>query len=143
MPRPTNALIVDDESHVRLFLKLLLKELGIVNTWEAADGAQAIQMIEQHWPELILLDMNLPIMTGLEVLEEVHRAAPEIPVVVVSSQTAMKTVQAAASLGAIAYLLKHSPKNVALKTLRDALDAIEQGLVGGAEEPEPPTTPGA
>lgn len=142
MPRPTNALIVDDEAHVRVYLKLLLKELGITTTWEAADGAQAIQMIQDNWPELILLDMNLPVMGGMEVLEELHRAAPEIPVVVVSSQMAMKTVQQAAALGAVSYLLKHSPKNVASKTLREALDTIEQGWDPNAA-PEDETPPPA
>ncbi len=136
MPRPTNALIVDDEAHVRVYLKLLLKEVGIATTWEAGDGAQAITMIEQHWPELVLLDMNLPIMSGMEVLGEIHNAAPEIPVIVVSSQTALKTVAETARLGAVAYLLKHSSKNVAIKTLRDALDTIELGWPPAPDEGE-------
>lgn len=135
MPRPTNALIVDDEAHVRVFVRMLLKEVGIENVWEAANGAQAIAMIQQHWPELVMLDVNLPIMSGLEVLREIHDAAPEIPVIMVSSQTAMKTVAESARLGAVTFLLKHSPKDVTLKTLREALDTIEQqGSAPQAEE---------
>ena len=127
MPRPTNALIVDDEAHVRVFVRLLLKELGIEKTWEAADGGQAILMIQEHWPELVLLDVNLPILNGIEVLRQIHDVAPEIPVVMVTSQMTMKTVAEAAELGAVAYVLKHSPKAVAVKALREALDIIEQG----------------
>lgn len=136
MPRPTNALIVDDEAHVRVFVRMLLKELGIVKTWEAGDGGQAIAMIQEHWPELVLLDLNLPIMGGLQVLEEIHDVAPEIPVVIMTSQTTMKTVNAAAQLGAVAYILKHSPKEVTLKALREAVDSLEAG-----SDPEPDAAP--
>ncbi len=127
MSRPTNALIVDDEPHVRVFIRLLLKEVGIEKTWEASNGVEAITIIQEHWPELVMLDVNLPVMSGMDVLREIHSAAPEVPVVIVSSRTGMNTVNETAQLGAVAYLLKHSPKDVALKTLRGALDTIERG----------------
>ena len=68
MARPTNALIVDDEPHVRIFVKMLLKQQGIETTWEAGDGVQALAMVAQHNPELVMLDINLPMMSGIEVL---------------------------------------------------------------------------
>ena len=118
MPRPTNALIVDDEPHVRVFLRLLLKELGIENVWEAGDGAQA----RLHQPELVLLDINLPVMSGLEVLAHLGTMLPGVPVIMVTSQGAMKTVVECVRLGATAYILKHIPKAEALAMLREALD---------------------
>lgn len=136
MPRPKNALIVDDEPHVRVFLRLLLRELGIAKVWEAADGAQALEMVGQHQPQLVLLDINLPVMTGLQVLEKLAAAQPGTPVVIVSSHNALKTVLECRKLGAFAYVLKHSPKDEALKALREALDTIEaesEELDGGAE----------
>lgn len=136
MPRPTNALIVDDEAHVRVFVRTMLKELGIVKTWEAGDGGQAIAQIQEHWPELVLLDVNLPVMGGLQVLQEIHDVAPEIPVIMMTSQTTMKTVNTAAQLGAVAYILKHSPKDVIIRALREAIDAIEAG-----DAPEPEAAP--
>jgi two-component system chemotaxis response regulator CheY len=135
MLRPTNALIVDDEPHVRVFVRLLLKELGIETTWEARDGVEAIAKIEEHSPELLLLDVNLPLMSGLEVLAQVEEARPELPVIMISSENAMKTVVEAMQRGAIAYVLKHSPRREALKALGDALDSlVAEDDDGGPEE---------
>jgi two-component system response regulator EvgA len=127
MSRPVNALIVDDESHVRTFLRLCLKEVGIEKIWEADDGAQAIAMVKLHQPELVLLDINMPIMDGLEVLEQLRQMRPDLPVVVVTVQSAMKTVLECVRLGAVAYVLKHGSKETAIRALREALDRIENG----------------
>lgn len=133
MSRPTNALIVDDEPHVRVFLKMILKELGIEATWEAGDGAQALAMARLHQPELVLLDINLPIMSGFEVLEQLGRMLPEVPVVMVTSQGAMKSVLECVKLGARAYILKHGSKSETLKMLREA---IEEPAEEAGEEAE-------
>lgn len=125
MPRPTSALIVEDEAHVRVFLKLLLKECGIEQVWEAADGSQGLEMVQSHQPGIVLLDINLPVVDGLEVLRLIKQVMrPDLPVVMVSSQSAMKTVLECVRLGASAYILKHSDLADALKMLRDALDDL-------------------
>jgi CheY-like chemotaxis protein len=124
MARPTTALIVDDEPHVRVFVKMLLKQQGIEKTWEAGDGVQALAMIAQHRPELVMLDINLPVMSGLEVLAALQHERTPPPVIMMSSQSAMKTVTECVKLGATAYILKHSPRQVALKMLGEALDGL-------------------
>lgn len=126
MPRPTNALIVDDEPHVRAFVRVLLKEVGITQTWDAADGTQALAMVAAHNPKLVVLDVNLPVMSGLEVLTLLHEQRPELPVIMLSSQSAMKTVLECVKLGAVAYILKHSQPKEALKMLRDAVDGLDR-----------------
>lgn len=130
MARPTNALIVDDEPHVRLFVKMLLKQLGIQDTWEAGDGVQALALVAQHNPELVLLDINLPQMSGIEVLAALQQERRGLPVIMISAQSSMKTVLECVKLGAIAYILKHSPKAEALKMLGEAIDSLD------GEEPE-------
>jgi CheY-like chemotaxis protein len=124
MARPTNALIVEDEPHVRAFVRLLLKNVGITSTWEAADATQALAMVAEHQPELVMLDINLPMMNGLEVLQLLHEQRPDLPVIMLSSQSAMKTVLECVKLGAVAYILKHSPPAEALKMLREAIDGL-------------------
>ena len=101
MARPTNALIIDDEPHVRIFVRLLLREVGITQTWEAADGAQGVALATEHQPELVVLDVNMPVMTGLEALEQLAKQDPDLPVIMLTSESAMKTVQEALRLGAI------------------------------------------
>jgi two-component system chemotaxis response regulator CheY len=124
MGRPTNALIVDDEPHVRAFVRVLLKQAGIDETWEAADGTQALAAVAAHNPQLVILDINLPMMNGLEVLQALHEQRPELPVIMLSSQSSMKTVMDCVKLGAVAYILKHSPPPEALKMLGEALDDL-------------------
>ena len=124
MAYPKNALIIDDESHVRAFLRLLLREVGIEECWEAGDGASALQMAQQHKPELVLLDINMPGISGLQVLAQLQQAGFTNPVVMVTSQSAISTVSEAVRLGASGYLLKHCPKEETLMSLREVLDTV-------------------
>ena len=125
MPRPKSALIVDDEEHARTYIRLLLKEVGIPLCWEANDGQQALEVFAKRQPELVVLDVNLRLMTGLQVLKEIKQENPDVPVIMLSSESALKTVHEAVRLGAVAYILKHSAKDIALQTLKDALATIE------------------
>ena len=125
MSRPTTALIVDDEPHARTYVRLLLKELGVTTFWEAGDGAQALALFSQHQPEVVLLDVNLRMMNGLQVLQQIKTKNPDVPVIMLSSESALKTVHEAIRLGALAYVLKHSPKEAALASLTDAFDSLE------------------
>jgi CheY-like chemotaxis protein len=118
---PANALIVDDEAHARVYARLLLGEVGIHQCWEAADGEQALELFEREKPQLVLLDINLRLTTGLEVLQRIRAAGPQVPVIILSSESAMKTVYEAERLGALAYLLKYDTKAEAVATLREAL----------------------
>ena len=141
MPRPVNALVVDDEAHVRVLIKALLKQLGILTVWEAVEGNAALEMAALHKPDVILLDINLPQVGGLEVLARLKSAAPDIPVVVVSSQSTMRTVSQTQELGAVAYVLKHAPKAEVLKMLSDAFDQIAEDSGDKPVDPAKPATP--
>lgn len=125
MPRPTNALIVDDEAHVRTFLRLLLNEAGIEDCLEATSGDAALAIVAQHRPGLVLLDLNLPGMGGLEILDKISKQHPETAVIIVTAQSTMHTVKEAVRLGAVGYILKHNPKAEALASLRELLDAMD------------------
>lgn len=126
MPKPTTALIIDDEPHVRVFLRLVLAELGITRVWEASNGHQGLEFAEEHRPKLVLLDLNLPVMGGLDVLKQIHAAHPEIPVVVVSSQNTTSVVVDCQKHGAIAYLLKHTPRAELREAIREVIDSLEE-----------------
>lgn len=107
-----------------MYVRLLLKELGLTTFWEAGDGAQALSLFAQHQPELVLLDVNLRMMTGLQVLQQMKKTRPDVPVIMLSSESAMSTVQEAVRLGAVTYLLKHTPKVDALRMLGEAIDGL-------------------
>jgi DNA-binding NarL/FixJ family response regulator len=111
---------------------MLLKQLGIETVWEAADGSAALEMADAQKPDVILLDINLPQVGGLEVLAKLKAAHPSIPVIIVSSQSTMKTVIQTRELGAEAYVLKHAPKSEVLQMLSDAFDNIAINTGGDA-----------
>ena len=143
MPRPVNALIIDDEPHVRVVFRVLLKQLGIETVWEAADGMTALELASTHLPQVVLLDINLPQISGLEVLAKLKAKHPSMPVIIVSSQSTMKTVIQARELGAEAYVLKHAPKAEVLQMISDAFDNIAAhtdgaGEAAGGETPAAP-----
>jgi two-component system chemotaxis response regulator CheY len=125
MARPTSALLVDDEAHVRVYLRMLLQSVGITTVWEAADGKQAVELYALHRPPVVLLDLAMPVVSGEQVFRDLQAIDPDVAVIIVTSQSSLKTVQALHQLGAIAYLLKHTPREQMVKTLNEALDSID------------------
>jgi len=125
MARPTSALIVDDEAHVRVYLRMLLQSLGVTTVWEASDGKEAVELYALHRPPVVLLDLAMPAVGGEQVFRDLQAIDPDVAVIVVTSQSSLKTVQAIHQLGAIAYLLKHTPREQMQKTLTEALDSLD------------------
>jgi DNA-binding NarL/FixJ family response regulator len=124
MSRPENALVIDDEAHVRVLLTALLKQLGLKTIWDAADGKSGMAQVALHTPDIVLLDLNLPEIGGLEVLTELKKGNPKIPVVIVSAQSTVRTINKALELGAEGYVVKYAPKSEVLQMLSDILDKI-------------------
>jgi DNA-binding NarL/FixJ family response regulator len=137
MPRPANALIIDDEPHVRVLLTAILKQLGVRTIWEAEDGPSGIEKVAQQKPDFVLLDLNLPLMSGLEVLEKLKAANPEIPVIVISAQSTVRTVNRVKELGAAGYVVKYSHKTELTQMISELLDGFS------ARSPEKPQEDGA
>jgi YesN/AraC family two-component response regulator len=136
MPRPANALIVDDEPHVTVLLRGILKQLGVETAWEAADGTEALAKVAIHKPEVVLLDINLPQMDGMHVLEKIRADHPTTPVIMVSAQSTVRSVSRAEQLGATGYVVKFAPKTEVLKSLSDLFDAIAlKDATGNGGEP--------
>ncbi|MBL9199060.1 MAG: response regulator [Opitutaceae bacterium] len=126
MPRPTTALIVDDEPHVRAYVRTLLQELGLTTFWEAAHGDEVMPLVAANAPGIVLLDVNLPGKNGLQVLEQILAAHPEVPVVMVTAQNSMETAKQAAALGASGYILKHSSRPAVLIELRELIESLDE-----------------
>jgi DNA-binding NarL/FixJ family response regulator len=124
MPRPVTALIIDDEPHVHVYLRILLKQLGVHTVWDASEGFAALELATEHKPEVVLLDMNLPQVSGLEVLARLKAAHPKMPVIVVSVESKLETLVQARDLGADEYVLKHLPRAKVLEMLSAAFDKI-------------------
>lgn len=101
-----DAVIVDDNSSIRVLLKGTLTELGLNIVAQAANGEEAIRAAKTHQPAVLFLDVNMPIMSGLEALPRIREASPDTAVVMVTGDTSRQLVQQAAGLGARGYIVK-------------------------------------
>jgi len=77
-------LIVDDEPDIRLVVRVFATSIGHEIVAEAADGREAIEQARQHQPEVVILDVMMPGMTGLEALPEIRAACPDATVIIFS-----------------------------------------------------------
>lgn len=98
-------LVIDDEESHRLMLRAVLKEEGY-QVAEAADGPEAIRAVEQETFDLILLDLRLQTMDGLETLTEIRKISPLVPVIIMTAYASVKTAVGALKAGATDYLTK-------------------------------------
>jgi len=112
MTKRANVLIVDDQLRVRQSLKALLATWPLIGqTQEATNGQEAIQHIEQVQPDLVLMDVRMPVMDGLQSTRHIKRHWPQIKVIVLSMCGDYRVDAFAA--GADAFMSKgESPENV-------------------------------
>jgi len=98
-------LVADDEESHRIMLRAVLQEEGY-EVAGAADGPEAIRAVEQEPFDLILLDIRMPGMDGIEALMEIRRISPYVPVLMMTAYASVKTAVEALKAGAFEYLIK-------------------------------------
>jgi len=116
-------LIIEDEAAIRrVLVKILSEENDSYQVEEAEDGAAGLEKIKNNDYDLVLCDIKMPKMDGVEVLEEVKKIKPEIPMVMISGHGDMETAIHTMRLGAFDYISKPPDLNRLLNTVRNALD---------------------
>ena len=116
-------LIIEDEAAIRRVLtKILSEENDTYQVEEAEDGAVGFEKIKNNDYDLVLCDIKMPKMDGVEVLEAVKKIKPEIPMVMISGHGDMETAINTMRLGAFDYISKPPDLNRLLNTVRNALD---------------------
>lgn len=116
-------LIIEDEAAIRRVLtKILSEENESYQVEDAEDGLQGLEKIKNNDYDLVLCDIKMPKMDGVEVLEAVKKIKPEIPMVMISGHGDMETAIQTMRLGAFDYISKPPDLNRLLNTVRNALD---------------------
>ncbi len=116
-------LIIEDEAAIRRVLtKILSEENDTYQVDDAEDGIQGLEKIKNNDYDLVLCDIKMPKMDGVEVLEAVKKIKPEIPMVMISGHGDMETAIQTMRLGAFDYISKPPDLNRLLNTVRNALD---------------------
>jgi NarL family two-component system response regulator LiaR len=112
--------IADDHGVVREGLRALIQtEAGMQLVTEAEDGEQAIQQVRAHKPDILLLDMIMPGLSGLEVIQAVKHDQPAVKILVLTSFSDESLVFPAIKAGADGYLLKNTPPRSLLNSIRE------------------------
>jgi len=116
-------LIIEDEAAIRRVLsKIISEESDSYHVEEAEDGLLGIEMIKNNDYDLVLCDIKMPKMDGVEVLEKAKKIKPEIPIVMISGHGDLDTAVNTMRLGAFDYISKPPDLNRLLNTVRNALD---------------------
>ena len=119
-------LIIEDESAIRrVLVKILVEENAKYKVEEAEDGLEGLEKLKSNDYDLVLCDIKMPKMDGVEVLEALKKIKPEIPVVMISGHGDLETAVNTMRLGAFDYISKPTDLNRLLNTVRIALDRKE------------------
>lgn len=109
-------LIVDDQYGIRILLNEVFQKEGY-QTFQAANGYQALDIVEKHSPDLVLLDMKIPGMDGIEILKRLKAINSDIQVIIMTAYGELDMIQESKDLGAIT----HFAKPFDIDEIRDAV----------------------
>ena len=141
----TTVLIADDHQLLRQALRRAMEDAGLVVLGEAGDGAEAVQLVNELRPELVIMDVTMPVLGGIEATRRVHAAHPDLPIVVLTMHDEDALREEALRAGASAFLTKDSSMQevVATAIATAAGEALSAELAGSIlselTSPPPPT----
>jgi DNA-binding response OmpR family regulator len=119
-------LVVDDEANIRLTLSTLLRRAGY-DVYTAENGKEAVALLEQHMFDLLLVDLRMPEMDGMEVVAAARERQPEIAVIVLTGHGSLETAVEGLHQGIFDYLLKTTEP-------RQVIERVKAGLAQKAQQ---------
>ncbi|MFF4605569.1 ANTAR domain-containing response regulator [Streptomyces sp. NPDC001339] len=119
-PLTTRVVIAEDEALIRLDLKEMLEEEGYTVVGEAGDGQTAVELAREHRPDLVILDVKMPVLDGISAAEKIAEESIA-PVLMLTAFSQRELVERARDAGAMAYLVKPFSKS-------DVVPAIEMAV---------------
>ncbi len=125
-----SVLIADDEPHIRMMLRKLMESMGIFDIREASDGLEACRMYGDSPSDFVVMDINMPRMTGLEALKAITDVDPEAVIIMLTSIGTRQAVETSVEHGACFYIRKDTP----LKEIREKLENVLEEVFGDEEE---------
>lgn len=133
-------LVVDDDAGVREALHLILD--GEYAVLDAADGRSALNTVHSRHVSLVILDILLPDVDGIEILQELRTIAPRLPIIMMTAVKTVRTAVTAMKLGAVDYITKPFQEEELLAAIRRTLDPRAQCPANGDDaQPERSTRP--
>lgn len=116
-------LICDDSAFMRMMIKKLLTDIGHEIVAEAADGKQAVQLYRQFKPDLVTMDITMPVMDGIQAVKHIHEDDPVARIVMVTAIGQRSIISDALKAGASGFIIKPFDPGQVEETIKKVLDA--------------------
>ena len=131
---PLTIVIVDDDEDYRLIVRALLRPLGDTATivGEAADGEAALAVVRRERPDIVITDLVMPHLNGVDLTRRIRQELPETQVILISSYTEDAYMHMASDSGADVFVNKHVITSSLVPAIRDL---IRRRLSGGSDPP--------
>lgn len=114
--------IADDEFHILGMLKALMKTMNYAVVGEAKNGQEAVDVYRKEKPDVLLLDINMPVKDGDDALREIMHEFPDAMVIMLTSVVDMEKVESCLELGAANYIRKDTPVSDMRKIISETLE---------------------
>lgn len=113
------ALVVDDSSFYKKYITEIVRELGYENIQTASDGAEALSIMEKEQIGLLFLDINMPVVSGIEVIEKLEKFPNKPIIIMMTAVTDVLIMRRCIELGASNYIVKSASAEDIKKTIID------------------------
>jgi DNA-binding NarL/FixJ family response regulator len=112
-----NVVLADDEEFVRYFLKSVMESLSFNVVAEVEKGDELVNIMYKHQPDILLLDINMPNLTGIEFLHEYAKDYPNTCIIILTSTTSALLINEASKEGAKCFLRKDTPIEIMISSI--------------------------
>ncbi len=124
-PKKRTLLVVDDEPSIRFLIKLIVERTGLELVGMAATGDAGLNYYRKYKPDLVLMDIDMPMKSGVAALRELIREFPRAKVSMLTSYADEEIVKECIGLGAVNYILKSAPIHEIQRIIESTLAEIE------------------
>lgn len=118
------ALIADDEAHMRTFMKLVLMDLGILKIYLMQNGMDAVEAYSEYKPDLVLMDINMNKMNGIDALDHILKINPNAVIVMMTAVSTREAVKTCSTKGAAYYILKTQSPEVIKEQIQEVIETF-------------------
>jgi len=118
--KKVRVLLAEDEPHIRELMKRVFLAMNTEIVAEAGNGRDAVSLYRQHKPDILLMDINMPIMDGKEALKQVMKEFPKAFVIMLTAVSSMAVVEECLETGASSYIRKDTSLDEIKKSIKEA-----------------------
>ena len=129
--------VADDEPHMRVYLRSLAKSISAKIVGEASNGEEAVRLFRENRPDVLLLDLNMPVKSGEEAMGEILAEFPDAKIIVLSAVADREIVGKCCDIGAVNFILKDCPFTEMVNIVKETVEETSRGAVDHGHKVKP------